>query len=111
MPQVAECGDNRGERELEQHRAQRAAKDDQGSGRLQDLAQVATLQQQPGHDAGNGQQDPGNARLIHGSPSSYKLIQQPDAKTLAPTPSIRTPPRGLGTPPSCIQRPGSQSLS
>ncbi len=63
--QAAECGHHRGERKLEQHRAQGAAKDDQGRGGLQDLAQVAAFDQQPGNNAGNGQEDSADARFIH----------------------------------------------
>ncbi len=54
--QAAECGDHGGQRELQQHRAHGAAKDDQGRGGLQDLAQVAAFDQQSGDDAGDGQE-------------------------------------------------------
>jgi hypothetical protein len=48
-----------------QHRAHGAAKDDQGRGRLQNLAQVAAFDQQSGHDAGDGQNNSANTALIH----------------------------------------------
>jgi hypothetical protein len=54
-----------GQRELQQHRAHGAAKDDQRRGRLQNLAQVAAFDQQAGNDAGDGQEDSANARFIH----------------------------------------------
>ena len=63
--QAAECGQHGGKRKLEQHRAHGAAKDDQGRGGLQDLAQVAAFDEQPGHDAGDGQEYSANAALIH----------------------------------------------
>jgi hypothetical protein len=63
--QAAECGQHRGERKLQQHRAHGAAKDDQGRGRLQDLAQVAAFDQQSGHNAGDGQKTPPMLAFIH----------------------------------------------
>ena len=73
--QAAECGQDGGERKLQEHRAEGAAKDDQGRGGLQDLAQVATFYEQAGHNAENRQKDTANARLIHDSPIHAKLLQ------------------------------------
>ena len=53
-------------RELEQHRAHGAAKDDQRRGGLQNLAQIAAFDQQSGNDADDGQDDSADARFIHG---------------------------------------------
>jgi hypothetical protein len=55
MREPAKGGKDRGQRELQQHRAHGSAKDDQKRGRLQDLAQIAAFDQQPGDDAGGCQ--------------------------------------------------------
>jgi hypothetical protein len=68
------CGmrPDRGQRELQQHRAHGAAKDDEGRGGLQNLAQVSAFDQQSGYNAGDRQQDSANARLVH---ESFSLLQ------------------------------------
>ena len=65
MTEAPECGHHRGQRKLQQHRAHRAAEDNQRRRGLQDLAHVAALDQQPGNDAGDGQNDSADARFIH----------------------------------------------
>ena len=60
---LAECGHHRGQRKLQQHRAHGAAEDDQRRSRLQDLAQVAAFDEQPGNDADDCQQNTANACL------------------------------------------------
>ena len=74
VAQAAKCGEHGGERKLQQHRAQRAAKYDQSRGGLQNLAQVSAFNQQTCHDSGDGQQNSANARLIH------KLILGPSRR-------------------------------
>ena len=52
-------------RELEEDSAHGAAEDNQGRGGLQDLAEVAALDQQPGNDAGHSQKHSANTGFIH----------------------------------------------
>ena len=65
MSQAAEGGSDRGERELQQHCAQCAAKDNQRRSRLQNLAKIAAFDEQTGDDAGDGQNDSADARFVH----------------------------------------------
>ena len=63
--QAAKCSRNRGQRELEQHRAQCAAKDNKRRSGLQNLAEVAAFDEQTGDNAGHGQKHSADARFIH----------------------------------------------
>jgi hypothetical protein len=65
MSHAAKCGNHRGQRKLQQHCAHRAAKNDQRCRRLQNLPQVSTFNEQPSHNAGDGQEDSSDAGFIH----------------------------------------------
>ena len=65
VPQAAEGRHHRGQRKLQQHRAQGAAKHDERRRGLQNLAQVAAFNQQSGNNPGDGQKRSADARFVH----------------------------------------------
>ena len=60
-----EGAEDGGQRELQHDRAERAAEDDHGGGRLQDLAEAAALDQQSGDDGGDRDEDSDDAAFVH----------------------------------------------
>ncbi len=55
---------NNGQRKLNHHRAQGSSKNDHGRGGLQDLAQIAALEEKSGEDSPHGQEDAQHAGLV-----------------------------------------------